>query len=166
MSNLVNDAVLDITQADIAFVNRGGIRADIPKGPIHFGDIYKSLPFANTVWIYTLTGQELTRLLEEIAQRRAYGPGLLLPSGITFTIQQDKPVNILIKGRPLDMNGAYTVAVSSYIAQGGDNYQFFKSMTRKKDTGLLYYVILDMYIRKHGTITPSDEVRLKFVDDK
>ncbi|MBF0500397.1 MAG: bifunctional metallophosphatase/5'-nucleotidase [Candidatus Riflebacteria bacterium] len=61
----VADAMKDAAGADFAFVNIGGIRYPINKGPITYEDIFLLQPFANTVDILMMTGKQIVDLIEK-----------------------------------------------------------------------------------------------------
>lgn len=58
------DAYRAIAGADIAFVNGGGIRADLSAGDITYGDIIAVHPYGNTLCVVEATGQEILDALE------------------------------------------------------------------------------------------------------
>ena len=58
------DAYRVISGADIAFVNGGGIRADLAAGDITYGDIIAVHPYGNTLCVVEATGQEILDALE------------------------------------------------------------------------------------------------------
>lgn len=64
IGNLIADAYRDATGADIAFVNGGGIRADLPAGDITYADIIAVHPFGNALCMVEATGQEILDALE------------------------------------------------------------------------------------------------------
>lgn len=91
------DAYRTISGADIAFVNGGGIRADIGVGDITYGDIIAVHPYGNTLCVVEATGQEILDALEmasrstmpEISDgENAVGEngGFLQVSGLKYTI--------------------------------------------------------------------------------
>lgn len=50
LGDLCADAYRAVSGADIALVNGGGIRADIPAGDITYGQIIKVHPYGNALW--------------------------------------------------------------------------------------------------------------------
>lgn len=68
IGNLCADAYRAISGADISLVNGGGIRADIEKGDITYGDIITVHPFGNMLCMVKASGQEILDSLE-IASR-------------------------------------------------------------------------------------------------
>lgn len=64
IGNLCADAYRSITGADIAIVNGGGIRNNIPAGDITYGDIISVLPYGNSLCLVEVTGQQVIDCLE------------------------------------------------------------------------------------------------------
>ena len=64
MGDFCADAYRDQAGSDIAFVNGGGIRADIPAGKITLNDILKVHPFGNSLCVVEVTGQQILDALE------------------------------------------------------------------------------------------------------
>ena len=91
------DAYRMIAGADIAFINGGGIRADLGVGDITYGDIIAVHPYGNTLCVAEATGQEILDALE-MASRSAMAEvsdgenavgengGFLQVSGLKYTI--------------------------------------------------------------------------------
>ena len=99
------DAYRTISGADIAFVNGGGIRADIEVGDITYGDIIAVHPYGNTLCVVEATGQEILDALEmasrstmpEISDgENAVGEngGFLQVSGLQYTIDTSIPSTV------------------------------------------------------------------------
>ena len=91
------DAYRAVSGADIAFVNGGGIRADIPAGDITYEDILRVHPYGNTLCVAKATGQEILDALEMASRsclpdaddgESAVGEngGFLQVSGLQYTI--------------------------------------------------------------------------------
>ncbi len=91
------DAYRAVSGADIALVNGGGIRADIPAGEITYEDILRVHPYGNTLCVAKATGQEILDALEMASRdclsdadggENAAGEngGFLQVSGLTYTI--------------------------------------------------------------------------------
>ena len=68
--NWITSIVQRITQADVAFVNNGGLRTDVlvaegqDRRKITYSDIYSMFPFSNNIYCYELTWSELLQVLE------------------------------------------------------------------------------------------------------
>lgn len=119
---LMTDAFREVTGADFALTNPGGIRIDsIAPGPISMLDVYTLDPFSNQMMTVELTPAELHRLFEsgfdQLDDRRP-----IVPSGlhVTYALRADgtlEGVTILDDNdQPLDADRTYKVALSSYAA--------------------------------------------------
>ena len=92
LGNLCADAYRYVSGADIAFVNGGGIRADIEAGEIAYEDVIAVHPYANTICMVKASGQEILDALEFACRSTlaviddGENGGFLQVSGIKFTI--------------------------------------------------------------------------------
>ena len=102
LGNLCADAYRYVSGADIAFVNGGGIRADIEVGEITYEDIIAVHPYANTLCMVTASGQEILDALEFACRSTltvvddGENGGFLQVSGIKFTIDTSVPASIVM----------------------------------------------------------------------
>jgi 2',3'-cyclic-nucleotide 2'-phosphodiesterase/3'-nucleotidase/5'-nucleotidase len=117
--------------ADFAFMNPGGIRADLPKGDVTFGDLAKIQPFGNTLVKLTLTGAQIETLLQQQWAVKPDGTPdtkTLQISGLKYTANMYLPVadrvaNLtLSNGTAINPTQNYTAVVNNFMAAGGDNY--------------------------------------------
>ncbi|MFP2905008.1 bifunctional metallophosphatase/5'-nucleotidase [Pyxidicoccus sp. 3LFB2] len=121
LGNLIADAMREAARADVAVMNPGGIRADLPGGPLSFGQLYEVLPFDNTVAVLQLSGAELRRLLE---LAHASERGSVFPvSGMELTLarcpgpQRLQEVT-LAGGAALEPGRTYRVALPDFLGPG------------------------------------------------
>jgi 5'-nucleotidase len=127
LGNLIADAQRATMGTDFAFMNPGGIRADLDAGEVTWGELYTIQPFNNYLIKMDLSGQQIYDLLNQ--QYAPYQPydRIMQVSGLTYTWDAQRPsddriVEILKDGTPIDLDAIYTVAVNSFIAEGGDNF--------------------------------------------
>lgn len=108
---------------DFAFQNGGGIRNELPAGPLQYGHLFEVLPFDNRLALVRMTGANLTDLYERNLQG---SHGILVPSGMTVEASCAGPKLVVtlrgLDGKPLEPARTYTVAVSDFLASGGDNF--------------------------------------------
>lgn len=132
LGNLITDAMVSITGADLAITNGGGIRASVDQGEITKNEVITVLPFGNYIVTKKIKGADIKAALE--LGTKGY-PGLVgaFPhvSGITYTIDTSKPadnriVSVMVKGQPLVMDKEYLLATNDFMAVGGDGYTMFK----------------------------------------
>lgn len=135
LGNLIADAQRAQMGTDFAFINPGGIRADLPKGPITWGTLYTAQPFNNDLIKLRLTGQQILDLLnQQFPPVQSIGRVLQL-SGLGYTWDNTRPPGDKIvevhkaDGTPLDTKATYTVTINSFLAEGGDNFTAFTQGT-------------------------------------
>ena len=162
LGDLITDAVRDRARVDVAFQNPYGIRSDLLEGDITRRDIFKILPFDDTIITMKLSGQNIRGLLEQSLTLRK---GLRQISGLRVTYTMDRPegervLEIKVDGDPLEDEAGYTIATNGFLADGGDFFQSFKAGTNRRDTGILLRQAVTDYISTHTPIyLRSDSVR-------
>lgn len=135
LGQLIADAQRAFAGADIAFMNPGGIRADIQAGPVTYGELFAVQPFDNQVAKMELTGDQIYRLLEQQFQTDSAGnprTRILQVSGLEFSYNPNNApgsritsVTLADGTTPIDRAATYTVAANSFIATGGDGFTVF-----------------------------------------
>ncbi len=117
LGELVGEALVKATGADVGVQNLGGVRADLPAGALIFGQAFEVLPFDNRVAVLTLTGAQLKAFVDLLAGRRSgVGPYL---AGAT-TLAADGKLDLRVRGAPVASDQLYRVATSDFLAQGGE----------------------------------------------
>jgi 2',3'-cyclic-nucleotide 2'-phosphodiesterase (5'-nucleotidase family) len=117
----------DSAMLDVAVFNKGGLRNSLPKGNITIGNVYELMPFDNEVVILKLNGIQFKTMCITIAEKGGIPIG-----GMNMIIKNNAPTDITIKGKPFDETKEYWVVTSDYLANGGDNYTFFKNANEKR----------------------------------
>ena len=170
LGNLVADAMLWATKkqgTDFAIQNGGGIRADIPEGPIAMKLIYEVLPFDNSVMTVDMTGAEVLKMFDFIATiPRGKGGFPQVSSDVSFTVDfiEGKSGNVRINGKPVDPDATYKVATNSFMATGGDGYSMMTT-GYQYDTSAFQRDVLIQYIESlGGVISPSTEGRITVIE--
>jgi 5'-nucleotidase len=135
LGDLIADAQRSYAGTQIAFMNPGGIRADIQAGDVTYGELFTVQPFDNQVVRMELTGDQIYRLLEQQFQVNR----ILQISGFTYTYNASNPAgqritSATINAQPLDRNATYTVAANSFIATGGDGFTVFEEASATQQT--------------------------------
>ncbi|MBB5234320.1 5'-nucleotidase [Deinococcus budaensis] len=142
LGDVIADAQLAATQAQgavIAFMNPGGIRADLPGAPkannaVTFGDVFAVQPFGNTMVVMDLTGAQIKALLEQQTTGNNAGTNaklLQVSAGFTYTLtlsaaEGQRVSNLKLNGVALSDAATYRVAMNSFLSTGGDNFTVFK----------------------------------------
>ncbi|RKG56373.1 bifunctional metallophosphatase/5'-nucleotidase [Corallococcus sp. AB011P] len=160
---VIADSQLEATKpanlggAQVAFMNPGGMRADIAQGEVTYGEAFTTQPFGNSLVTLTLTGAQIEQLLEQ--QWRPSGATLmLLPSaGFTYAFSASAPVgsrvdpaSIRINGVTVDPAANYRVTANNYIASGGDGFQGFAEGTNRLG-GAVDSDALEAYLKAHSS---------------
>ena len=146
LGDFTTDAIRSYYGTDIAVINGGGLRATIPAGTVTYSEVIKSFPFGNMLCVGEISGQTLLDELEFGASKlpNNYG-GFLQVSGLTFTVDTTIPAsvqtdenifftgvtgpyrvqNVMVNGKPLNLEKKYSVASLSYVLQEhGDGHRF------------------------------------------
>ena len=129
----------------IAMVNRGGLRVLIPKGEVEVRDMFELMPFENQVVFLRMSGTDLRRFIDHMAARG--GEGI---SGMKFGIKENKGINPMIEGKPLDDSKNYWLATSDYLANGGDGNVVLKEITERVSSGVKIRDMFIDHLRKLG----------------
>ncbi|MEI8087636.1 MAG: 5'-nucleotidase [Paludibacter sp.] len=130
------------TKVDIAIVNLGGLRTEVPAGNITVRKVFELMPFENELVVVWLKGEKLMELLQYFA--RMGGEGV---SGLRMEIQNRKAVNISIDGNHLDINKLYCIATNDYLAGGNDKMLQLAQYEKRVNTGVKVRTILLNFIK-------------------
>jgi len=138
LGNLITDQMRAATKADLAFQNRGGIRASLRGGALTYRELYSVLPFGNQVVTMDLTGAQLLELFETMFGSQAMSGLEVSGAEVLFDPRRPEGQRILrvrLGGERLDPERTYRVATNDFLAGGKDGYPTFKAGTRREDTG-------------------------------
>jgi 2',3'-cyclic-nucleotide 2'-phosphodiesterase (5'-nucleotidase family) len=142
---------------DLCLLNHGGIRAILPKGNVTTRTAYEIMPFENSLIVVALNGTQILEIASYIIKEKKPQP----LSGMTFTISKENTAkNILIQGKPIDINKTYYVVTNDYLANGGDNMNFFLKATDKFDLNYKIRNVLIDYFKEVDTIPVKTDVRI------
>lgn len=72
IGNFVADAYRDATGADIACINSGGLRKNLPAGNIRVRDLYEISPFSNELVRLRLKGKDVETLIRTQAMKNGF----------------------------------------------------------------------------------------------
>ncbi len=161
LGNLIADSMIDVSGADIAITNGGGIRASIPVGDVTVGDIITVLPFGNIIVTKELTGQQIVDALEygtsDYPEAEGKFPHV---SGITFDIDLSLPVgervvNVMVDGLPIDLGATYVVATNDFLAAGGDGYEQFALVPTAAEFSGLHEALATKFTVGEDVVLPT-----------
>ena len=165
-SNLGNwqaDVMREFAGTDIAFMNSGGLRKDLPAGVITRRDIWEINPFGNTLVVFNVPGDTLLRMLEW----QAAGKGEFIQvSGIRYTVDPIKPfgqkvIMATVNGKPIEREKTYSIVTNNYVA--GHVRELFgiqQSSISITDLNVIDRDVFMDYIEKQKTVGSAIEGRI------
>jgi len=183
--NLVADAQLWATSAnsaDIAFMNPGGVRSDLTyadsggegDGVVTYSEAFTFQPFGNTLITYEMTGAEIVSVLEEQCQPLGSSRPFLhlgVSDGFTYDLATTfdggtgdctsvAVTNVKLNGVALNPTGTYNVTVNNFLADGGDNFTTFGTITSPRFDGGNDLLALITYFGAYSPIAPPSTDRV------
>ena len=168
LGDLCADAYRNQSGADVALVNGGSVRANIPAGDITLGNILSVHPFGNAMCVVEVSGQQILDALEWGARAvPGESGGFLQVSGLSYEVHsyidsacvsdangmfigvegERRVKNVLVGGEPIDPSGTYTLASNNYmLLERGDGYSMFQGAPLLQDRVKLDNQVLIDYI--------------------
>ena len=149
LGDLCADAYRTMFDADIAFVNGGGVRANIPEGDITFQQIINVHPFGNTAVLAEVTGQQILDALEMGARVcPSENGGFLQVAGLKYEIHTYVEPNCVVGSDkmwagPVDANGEYRVKNVQVLNKETGKYEPL-DLTKKYTLASHNYMLKDM----------------------
>ncbi len=165
--------------AVVAFMNPGGIRADLTylsspagegDGNVTYGEMFSVQPFGNNLVTLTLTGTQIETMLEQQFCNEAMTTprtttAILQPSsGFTYTWTasaacDSKVSSIALNGTPLNLATSYRVTVNSFLADGGDGLPILRAGTNRMG-GAVDTDAFEAYFVAHSPVAPGPQNRI------
>ena len=174
LGDLCADAFRYYVDADVGYMNGGGIRADIPSGDITLNTLLNVLPFNNTVVLAEISGQTMKDMLEMAVMAWPAEDGSFPHlSGITFSVNTSIPSSVMINEQeeflgvsgqyrvydikvynreqenyePIDLDGTYTIAAANYyLLDCGSGMKMFENARIIQNDGVLDVEVIERYI--------------------
>ncbi|MBQ7773302.1 MAG: bifunctional metallophosphatase/5'-nucleotidase [Bacteroidales bacterium] len=102
IGNFCADAFQVMLGTEIAMINGGGIRADIPAGTVTFNTLYSVFPFNNTACTVSATGQQLLDILEVSVMSLPGEDGSFMQvSGLKFVVDPSVATPVVLDANNL-----------------------------------------------------------------
>ena len=164
LSNLLADilvwAAKDYGEQPVFGVyNMGGVRADLPKGEVTYGDVLDVAPFENKIAFATLSGADVLELFGQMASVGGEG----VSHAVRMVITKDgKLVSATLNGEPIDPQKDYRMTTIDYLLGGTDKMEAFKKsrdVNAPKETSNNTRFIIMNYFRdmeKQGKMVDSE----------
>ncbi|MFD3904336.1 5'-nucleotidase C-terminal domain-containing protein [Streptomyces sp. CB04723] len=175
LGNVIADAQLeglapaDKGGAEVAFMNPGGIRADLVHkasgsegdGVVTYGEAFTVQPFTNMMNVVDLTGAQLVAALQQqVSGSNEASPKILqISKGLTYTLDLTKTGaarvvtdSIKLNGEAIDPARTYRVAMNEFLAGGGDGFPALGQGTNKL-VGASDLDMFNAYLAAHSSAT-------------
>ena len=154
---MLTDALREMTGADFAFQNTGGIRVKrLKKGPITVKDVYRIDPFDNEVVVYQMTGAQVKQFILNSYRKNGRFPSYV--SGMTYTVDDGgNSVWIEMEGSQFSTKKTYKVAFNSYMATTIDVH----SEDEGRSTFITSEEMLIEFLRRHKEVDYQGVSRTK-----
>jgi 5'-nucleotidase len=160
LGKVIADAQLEASrkvlggEAEIAFMNPGGIRTDLSyvsslamegDGNVTYAEAYSVQPFGNILSTTTMTGKEIIEVLEQQFAGCGFDQTRILQVSKGFTYgykanakacqKIDQP-SVMINGERLELDKDYRVTANNFLLGGGDGFAAFKKGKSQTVIGL------------------------------
>jgi 2',3'-cyclic-nucleotide 2'-phosphodiesterase (5'-nucleotidase family) len=146
------------TYVHIGLINNDSIKLNLNRGPLTLGDLYEMMPYDNHLVILTLTGDQVVKLANRIAEL-----GGEPVSGIRMRIVNSRAMGLLVNSETVRPDGQYFVATSNYLAGGGGG--LFPVLTEAKErnemSDLLIREIYREYFNNLRELNPQMDQRIR-----
>jgi 5'-nucleotidase len=167
--------------AVVAFMNSGGIRADIVAshqaggerpGEVTYSELFEVQPFSDVLTVMTLTGRQIKRLLEQQFGGADAGPERILQvsRGFSYRYRLKAPAGQHVDARSIKINGRVIaptskvrVAIDNFLAEGVDGYTVFREGTGRL-AGALDVDALTAYFKAQSVVAPGPQDRIVRLD--
>lgn len=193
MGDVIADAQLASTDgpdeggAQIAFMNPGGIRADLKyatiyggeqPGEVTYGELFTIQPFANNLMTVTLTGAQIIRALQQqwctngTVDRGVKSAVLQVSEGFTYAWDDLRPAcgdrldvaSVRLNGAPLDPAASYRVTINIFLVGGGDGFPALAEGTDRTSAPGFDLDALIAYFTAHPALPAPAGGRISIVE--
>ncbi|MEK5006450.1 5'-nucleotidase C-terminal domain-containing protein [Bacillus sp. FSL K6-3312] len=137
LGNLIADGMRYSMKSDFAMMNGGGIRQNLEKGPITWGDLFNIQPFGNVLVKLEIKGKDLVEIIEAQISPQ-FGPDYSI-SGFSYSYDPVtyKVVDLkLPDGSAVALDQTYTLTVNNFMATAtGSKYAPIGRLGQNPETG-------------------------------
>jgi 5'-nucleotidase/UDP-sugar diphosphatase len=155
-------------KVDFALMNGGGIRAELPAGPVTQERVLTVLPFENYLMIASLKGSDVLALFDFIATVPQGAGGFpQFSKEVRYTLDlsggSGKITGLTIGGAPVDPEKTYRFCTNDFMLRGGDGYEALTKSDDPFNTSLLLSYVVGEYIKAEGTVSPVTDGRMTVI---
>jgi 2',3'-cyclic-nucleotide 2'-phosphodiesterase/3'-nucleotidase/5'-nucleotidase len=122
LGNIMADVARVMTNSDFGAWNNGGIRADLPAGPINYGGVHELSPFGNVLVKLSIRGKNVAALMESVVAGKApntHVAGMIVSYDSTRAPGARVVSVTLPDGKPLQPDRVYTLGVNDFMIDDG-----------------------------------------------
>jgi 5'-nucleotidase len=182
-SQLAATAPAGLGGAQAAFMNPGGIRADLTyaasgaegDGNVTYAEAFTVQPFGNSLVTMTLTGAQIELMLEQQFCGTNAGAARVLQPSAGFAYTWDAaatgeadcavadavdPATITLGGATVDPAASYRVTVNSFLASGGDGFAVLNEGTDRLGGAVDLDALEDYLTAAPGGVAPGPQDRI------
>ncbi|NDG83703.1 MAG: hypothetical protein EBX52_01525 [Proteobacteria bacterium] len=183
LANQLTDALRIASNADVALLNTGGIRAPLRKGEILYENLFETLPIQNqAVLIANLPWTVLKSAL--LASAKTCGRyGALMQSGLKIRFRRDctratdqldswatlvsvqtLDGTVLLdteKGIETPPETSFAVATLDFLASGGSGYTMLGGSSVSKKIGIFREIVSETWLKFQPEIEPRRDGRFR-----
>ncbi|MDD3001836.1 MAG: bifunctional UDP-sugar hydrolase/5'-nucleotidase, partial [Candidatus Riflebacteria bacterium] len=164
LGDLLCDSMAELTNADGAIMNGGGIRESIKEGTITTGDVLNVLPFDNYMVKLTLKGESLKKLFKQVNELNntpgGFGGFLQISSAMRVDYNKTEPL-MSFNQKEIDDNKLYTITTNDFLAEAGNGLSALKEAVNTETTGILGSDMFLRYLKQVKTVSPVIDGRIK-----
>jgi 2',3'-cyclic-nucleotide 2'-phosphodiesterase (5'-nucleotidase family) len=130
--------------SEVGMINRGSLRKIVSDVPLKRGDVDELIRFDDRLVKMLLTGKQLKAIVAR-SQRSNRDASQLMVVGFN-------PKDGTVNRRPIRDDEVYRVAVTEFLAEGGDGYVEFKSGTQVVHTGIALRGLMATMLQDTSTV--------------
>ncbi|MBO5842952.1 MAG: bifunctional metallophosphatase/5'-nucleotidase, partial [Clostridia bacterium] len=174
LGDLCAEAMRSALNAEIGYMNGGGIRSDILAGDVTFNHLLNVMPFNNSVVLAEVSGQTLLDMMEMAVMSWPAEDGSFPHlAGVRFSVNTSIPTSVVVNEQeefvsvsgeyrvynmeifdketeqyvPIDLTDTYTLAASNYfLLDYGSGMTMLKNAKIIQNEGMLDVEALEYYV--------------------
>lgn len=139
---------------DLAIETGGGVRSDIPAGPVTYLQVYETFPWSDDTFVrIEMSGQDIVNFLKEVNLNAGFSRAL------EVTAVDGVPTEVRYNGAAIDLARIYTVAINNYMyAHPPAGYTWPSHGAPLTDATLMRDGIIEFMQSQHGSPATAYQV--------
>lgn len=177
LADLFTQVFREVSSADIAFLNGGGLRANLPAGDLTYEDLFRIIPFSNHGFVLSPMKIDTLLAILERSAKTCGAYGALFQNGLEVKLQRNCSASNQVNGidpkaKILEVklpNGTllysadsginpnaqheFSVAVPDFLAQGGSGFTKLQEIPVTQDIGIMRERFYDWFTLKQPVLS-------------